>query len=308
MVSTFTPNIQLEEPARGDQVGVWDTPVNGNSVVLDRTIGAITTISLNNSPVVLASAQYQSKTLIFNSTLTGNVTITFPTSFTKSYEVLNGCTGIQFTITLATTAAAGQAIALPPGDMIECYNDGTNIKFKNFDRVGTYWDYCGSSVPNWVSGCSVPPYLNCDASPISSSVYPVLFAIIGNTLPDARGRGRFTLNQGIGRITAGISGIDGNTLLSGGGNQSLTAHTHLITDPLHQHLINNGSPTYMGQGFADVPTPTAGGAVIRIPIQSLDVHTTGVAATGITIVSQGLGASQNMPPGYMGGLTLIRAA
>ncbi|MEH2547137.1 hypothetical protein V1283_003782 [Bradyrhizobium sp. AZCC 2262] len=28
MVSTFTPNIQLEEPARGDQVGFWHTPVN----------------------------------------------------------------------------------------------------------------------------------------------------------------------------------------------------------------------------------------------------------------------------------------
>jgi hypothetical protein len=26
MASTFTPNIQLEEPARGDDVGTWDTP------------------------------------------------------------------------------------------------------------------------------------------------------------------------------------------------------------------------------------------------------------------------------------------
>src|SRR6267142_6458938 len=93
MVSTFTPNIQLEEPARGDQVGVWDTPVNSNMTSLDLVAGGITTISLNNSPVVLAAAQFQSKAITFNSTLTGGVLITFPTSFKKSYEIQNLCTG-----------------------------------------------------------------------------------------------------------------------------------------------------------------------------------------------------------------------
>ena len=93
MVSTFTPNIQLEEPARGDQVGVWDTPVNNNETLTDLVVGAITTIGLNNSPVVLAAAQFQSKGITFNSTLTGSVAITFPSSFKKSYEIRNICTG-----------------------------------------------------------------------------------------------------------------------------------------------------------------------------------------------------------------------
>lgn len=309
MVSTFTPNIQLEEPARGDQVGVWDTPVNGNSVVIDRSIGGITTIALNNSPVVLSAAQFQSKTLIFNSTLTGNVAITFPTSFTKSYEVLNGTTALAFTVTLTTTAAGGQVIAVPPGDMIECYNDGVNIKFKNLGRVGTYWDYAGSSMPSWVSGCTVPPYLNCDASPISSAAYPVLFSLIGGTTPDSRGRSRFTINQGTGRVTVGISGVDGNTALAAGGNESLTAHSHTLQDNLHTHGINGGSPAYIGQNFADVPTPTTGGGVIRIPVQALNLPITGGPTfNGYTVLSNGAGAAQNMPPAYMGGLTLIRAA
>ena len=80
MVSTFTPNIQWEEPARGDQVGTWDTPVNNNGTLIDRVTGAITTIGLNNSNVVLSAAQFQSKKIIFNSTLTGAVTIFFPSS------------------------------------------------------------------------------------------------------------------------------------------------------------------------------------------------------------------------------------
>src|SRR5882672_4854572 len=139
MVSTFTPNIQLEEPARGDQVGVWDTPVNSNMTTIDKVAGAITTISLNNSPVVLGAAQYQSKQITFNSTLTGSVAITFPTSFHKSYEIQNLCTGSSaFIITLATTAAGGQAIGVPPGETIDCFNDGTNLKFKNLGRVGSH--------------------------------------------------------------------------------------------------------------------------------------------------------------------------
>src|SRR5882757_1369630 len=213
MVSTFTPNIQLEEPARGDQVGVWDTPVNGNMTEIDLVVSAINTISLNNSPVVLAAAQFQSKGITFNSTLTGSCAITFPTSFKKSYEIFNTCTGSSaFVITLGTTAAGGQQIACPPGEIVDVVNDGTNIKFKNLGRVGSYWDYAGSSVPAWVSGCTVPPYLDCNASTFSAATYPSLAVILGSTtLPDFRGRAPLYLNEGTGRLTTAGAGIDGNT-------------------------------------------------------------------------------------------------
>src|ERR1700694_1424104 len=139
MASTFTPNIQLEIPARGDQVGVWDSPVRSDLTLVDLVVGGITTIGLNNSNVVLSAAQFQSAAITFNSTLTGSVTITFPTSFTKPYRIRNQCTGSSaFTITMQTTAAGGQAICAPPGESIECANDGTNLYFHNLDRVGTY--------------------------------------------------------------------------------------------------------------------------------------------------------------------------
>ncbi|MGY4370883.1 hypothetical protein ACVW1A_006948 [Bradyrhizobium sp. LB1.3] len=83
MVSTFTAKINLEEPARGDYVGTWDTPVNSNMTVVDLVAGGQTSITLKNSPVVLASAQYQCSVITFASTLTGSVSITFPTSFKK---------------------------------------------------------------------------------------------------------------------------------------------------------------------------------------------------------------------------------
>ena len=38
MASTFTPNIQLNEPARNDDVGTWDTPVNSNMTLIDLVV------------------------------------------------------------------------------------------------------------------------------------------------------------------------------------------------------------------------------------------------------------------------------
>src|SRR5882757_9368301 len=243
MVSTFTPNIQLEEPARGDQVGVWDTPVNGNMTEIDLVVSAINTISLNNSPVVLAAAQFQSKGITFNSTLTGSCAITFPTSFKKSYEIFNTCTGSSaFVITLGTTAAGGQQIACPPGEIVDVVNDGTNIRFKNLGRVGSYWDYAGSSVPAWVSGCTVPPYLNCDGTTFSAAIFPALAVVLGSTtLPDSRGRAGIALDAGVGRVSSAVSGVAGNTRFAAGGDQSLQSHSHGVTDPGHFHVIHWGS-------------------------------------------------------------------
>jgi hypothetical protein len=298
MASTFTPNVGLEEPARGDDVGVWDLPVNSNTTVIDLLAGAIATIGLNNSNVVLSAAQFRSKQITFNSTLTGSVIITFPTSFTKSYEIQHACTGSSaFTITLATTAG-GQVIAVPPGETIDCFNDGVNIKFKNLGRIGEYCDYAGTAVPNWVSACTIPPYLNCNATTFSSATYPTLTTLLGGTtLPDSRGRARYAADAGTARITSVIA--NANTVGSGGGDQNLQAHTHANTlnDPTHAHSYTAPNTINAG-GSGPFASPSGIGAV------------TGLSATGMTITnaSAGAGAAQNMPPVYIGGITMIRAA
>src|SRR5262249_40032001 len=123
MVSTFTPNIGLEEPARGDFVGTWDTPVNADWTLLDLVIAGKTTISLNNSNVIRSAAQYECATIILTSTLTGSVQIPFPTSFTKQYNVYHTGTGSSpFTIPLNTTAASGESICAPPGRFVTVIN------------------------------------------------------------------------------------------------------------------------------------------------------------------------------------------
>src|SRR5882724_10130663 len=299
MVSTFTPNVQFEEPARGDQNNAWATPVNAIMTTLDLSWGGITSITASSSSRVLSTAQFQNKTLSFSSTLTANITITFPTSFIKSYEIQNLCTGTSaFTITLATTAAGGQVICAPPGETIGIINNGSNMSYLALHHLGDYWDHAGSSVPNWVSGCTVPPYLNCDGTAFSSATYPQLAIMLGTTtLPDSRGRGRWTLNHGTGRITAGISGADGDTRSAAGGSESMHSHNHTATNPTHNHghNFNHNNNTYQNLGAT-----TTGVATAAATINS--------AFTGITINNAGTGASQNMSPAYIGGVTLIRAA
>lgn len=313
MVSTFTPNIQLNEPARGDDVGTWDVPVNANMTLLDLVTGGTATVGLGSGNVTLSAAQFQSNTIIFNSTLIQNTVVTFPTSFTKPYNILHNCTGSSaFTITLQTTATASTFVAIPPGTMCSILNNNNNITFAQLDGpIGTYWDYAGSSVPNWVGACATPPYLNCDGTTFSSATYPQLAVVFGGTtLPDSRGRGRMALNQGTARVNSSNSFVDGNTRGAAGGNEFMTAHTHTISDPGHNHTISNGTfgaplSVFGGggtAGFSGAGANASGGlfaAGTGITLNS--------AVTGITAQTAGAGGSQNMQPTYVGGITMIRA-
>ena len=179
MVSTFTPSLNLEEPARGDYVGTWDTPVNSNMTLVDSALGQLASIALTNVNVTLSAAQYQNAFLVFTGALSGSVQITLPNRG-RLYTVQNLTSNTSsFTVTLNTTVAGSQAIGLPPGEAVDVMCDGSNIKFRNFGRVGSYIDHGGSSVPSWVSICTVPPLLNCDGTTFSSATYPILTTIFG---------------------------------------------------------------------------------------------------------------------------------
>src|SRR5581483_7995925 len=295
MASTFTPNIQLEEPARGDDVGTWDTPVNNNMTLLDLIAGGSVTISGAAGSVVLGSAQFRAK----------GITITFPTSFTKSYEVFNTCTGSSaYTITLQTTAAGGQVICCPPGQTVDVINDGTNLRFKNLGGpIGSYWDYAGSSNPAWNTGCTVPPYLPCDGSTFSATTYPQLAVMLGSTtLPNSKGRYRLTLDQGAGNISSatGLSSV--GTM---GGSQTIGSSNLPASIPYkdtgHVHLYNQAS--FPGGGSV-VPAGVGGPQLNTISTN------TGNATIGITINPSTAAAGTGnafLPPSYVSGLTLLRA-
>jgi len=294
---TLTTAKDLQLVANSSFVGTWDVPTNSNWSIVDAALGQIVNIPRNNSPVTLSAAQFQCYQITFSSTLTGSVAITFPSTFTGPYSVNNICTGSSaFIITLKTTIAGGQIVACPPGELVDVVNDGTNLKFRNLGRVGSYMDYAGSSVPAWIAGCTVPPYLNCDGTAFSSVTYPALAIVLnGTTLPDARGRGSVTLNQTTSRITTANSNLDGDTILATGGTGTTTT---LVSTQIPQMTatVTSCAALYSGGSLATTP----GGTVF--------LRDLGLSPITATVGTSNNSAFNPLLPTYVSGIRLIRAA
>lgn len=304
----YTANKNLEQVARGADVGTWDTPTNSNWGIVDQSFGGLATVALTNSPVILSPTQYQCAFINFTGAISANIAITLP-AVGSFYTIQNLTTNSSaFYVTMGTTAAGGQQIGLPPGEATEIFTDGTNVKYRALGRVGTYWDYAGSSVPAWVSACTVPPYLSCDGTSFSSATYPALASILGGTtLPDSRGRVRASLSQGTARLTTVISS---DVVGAAGGDQNLQSHSHAayIYDPGHTHTVQSAAANgaYIGggsngpvSGAYNTGSNTTG---VRVNNQAGGAGTNDVTATA------GTGSGGNVQPTYLGGITLIRAA
>jgi hypothetical protein len=310
MVEPVTVNKALIIPNTGDLSGTWGSAgLNPDLVALDGMLGGFAIISLTNANVLLTvpagftatpsagPTQAQNALITFTGTLTGNCVITLP--MPGYYIVENLCAVGAYYVALASVAP-GKIICVPPGEAAHVFCNGVDVKYVGLGRVGSYLDLATSTVPSWITACTVPPYLNCDGSGFSGTTYPALAVYLGGTtLPDTRGRTRMALNQGTGRVQAGVSLLDGDTLLSGGGDQAMQQHNHTAVS-----VIMPGSVTVPSIGGANVQ----GGSN---PIGTTN-GTTSAAVSGssvaTTIANTGSGISQNVQPTYVGGLVLIRAA
>lgn len=314
MVDPTTTNRGYAVPTRGSDVGTWDTPLNGNWNLLDTNIGGITTVSLSNIAVTLNAGQAACGTIVLTGTLTGSVSVTFP-SVQGWWSIDNQLAMGSFVCFLTT--GAGAQICAPPGEVFDIQANGSSgMKFRNLGRVGTYIDYATASVPLWISACTVPPYLNCIGGSFSGSTYPGLVQVLGTTtLPDLRGRSRAYLNQGTGRINSG-SGVDGNSIYSAGGLDQVVLVTAQI--PAHAHVGTTGSENAdhthnIALNLTGGAGSFASGGSGPAAINGLATFTTaGVNSnhqhnftTGFT---GGDAAHTNMPPVQISGITMIRAA
>lgn len=311
MADPTTVNTSMSVPIRGTDIGTWDVPVNGNFSSLDAMMGGVTTVALTSSPVTLLSSQALVNVIRLTGTLTSStVTVTLPgiyKSWTLDNQIVNSPS--SFAVTLISTSGTS-IIGCPPGTQ-DVFYDGSTVNYRNLGRVGEYWDYAAATVPTWVTASTKPPYLNCNATTFSSATYPILANLLGTvTLPDSRGKSRFALDQGAGLVSSAGSGIAGGTVGATGGSQFVQNHNHLYSDPGHTHAITWG---HNGVGQPLI-VYTGGGSNGYSPGANFSFNLAGdalnsAAAVGITISNSSFGGTgQNMPPAYMGGITMIRAA
>ena len=106
-----------------------------------------------------------------------------------------------------------------------------NIKALDSMEIGSIIAFAGDTIPTG--------WLVCDGSSITQSAYPELYALIGGTLPDFRGRVLVGQNT---------SDNDFDTLLETGGYKGLQKHTHQSVE-LGGNTMTSWSSTGSGGVF-----------------------------------------------------------
>lgn len=305
---TTTTNRGYSTPATGSQNGIWGSDdLNPNFTLIDKNLGAVASVALTNSNYSLLAAEYACGTIKFSGTLSGNVTVTFPT-VAGWWTIINNCTG-NYYIRLSCSVG-GLKVCPPPGEAIDVGFDATDAFYRNLpQQIGDYKDSAAATVPVWITGCSVPPYLLCDGSTFSAVTYPFLNTLLGTTtLPDGRARVRIPLDGGTNRVTTAGSGIDGTTRFSSGGAQNVT----LTSAQSGQKAISGAPVTATDSGHTH-PNGIAGGGTSIASGSGYQLTNSGTGTANITASltlagSDAASAHAIMPPTYVGGITMIRAA
>ena len=269
MADPATPNLGVFIASVGSDVGTWYQPLNANFSVQDSLACNTATISLTNAPVTLSTPpnsgaawagpyQSQSALIQFTGTLTGNCVITFPRA--GFYIVENQCTVGAFYVQLTT--GAGKTIGAPPGKKCHVFSDGTDMDYVDMPDVGTAYDLHGvTALPAWMTACSTSPYLVKDGSVHNYSDFPALGRLLGSTfggngittfgVPDEMARIRVGYDKtATNRLTTAVSGVNGATMGSAGGDQAMQQHGHAITgtDPTYDFTYSVFGSSRLAQG------------------------------------------------------------
>lgn len=318
MADPVTTNRGYAVPTRGSDVGTWDVPLNGDFLLIDQNLGAVSTVPLTNAPVTLSAAQYACGTIRFTGTLTADLQVIFPQ--VSAWWTVDNQTRGNFVVQLVCNPG-GTVIGLPQAVASDVFTDGANIAFRNLAEVGSFKDYAATAAARWIGFCTIAPWLVCDGSTFSAVTFPILAQILGGTtLPDFRGRKPHFLNGGTSRLTAAGAGIDGNTLFASGGDNGLA-----LTNGYIPSLTVTGNITVTLNGNNKIPFTN--GTIIgaqynggsgplgnNFPTSNAGGVGDWTSLTSITGVSQSMSYANATPtvipdlaPGIVSGIRLIRA-
>lgn len=249
MTEPVTTAKSMIVPNTGDLSGSWGTSaLNPNFQTIDAIFGGVTTISLSSATTLLLTvpattgvwpgtlSQSVNALIKFTGAQTGSAVIQF--TLPGFYIVHNQCTGTT-SVQLAPSAGLGNKIGAPPGQKIHVFYDGTDMDYVNLPTPGAALDLHinTTTLPPWMTACTVAPYLVKDGSVYTASVFPALAQLLGSTfggngittfgVPDERARVRLgvdTIQVASGatsaRITGAGAGFNGSQLGAFGGVQT----------------------------------------------------------------------------------------
>lgn len=312
-VDTFTTGkLGLIEPARGNYVDTWDSPLFANWQTLEAAVSGTTTLNLSNANVVLVVPTYptyanppsvanstQNLRLLLQGVVTADITIFIPSTVGGFWIVDNQTTGSN-TVTIKTTATGSTGIVARRGYASILYSNGTNISYADMGSIRDGIDlYVPSSVPVGAimpfAGSTVPNsnWLACGGAAVSRTTYSALFSYIGTTY--GVGDGSTTFNVPNYNTGAFLRGLGGNALALGAlQSDQYGSHTHALTDPGHFHNPVDGVTGVLFVFGPGAGTYYAGGS------GSNTTHTnnvlTNTKTTGITMAAAG--GNETRPVNY----------
>jgi len=194
---------------RSDGSGLWKNLVENNTTDPEGSSASgwaplnsgITNVTMTSANYTLTNLQAANDIIVISGSLTANLNLIFP-SFTKSWQVINNCTG-AFTVTCKTASGTGVA-TLSQGyqTAYSIYGDGTNIvQAKAVATVGIT-----GAVRN----------LKCSVTTASASATFTADEIIVSTALGGLNYQLSNLSQTINLATTGAGGMDTGTAPASG--------------------------------------------------------------------------------------------
>jgi microcystin-dependent protein len=333
MTEPISANKSFILPNTGDLPGAWGTSaLNPDFQTIDALFGGVTTITLSSATTLLLTvpattgvwpgtlSQSVNSLIKFTGAQSGAAIVQF--TLPGYYIINNQCTGTSY-VQLAPASGTGNAVGAPPGQKIHVFFDGTDMDYVNMPTPGAALDLHTNTttLPPWMTACTVRPYLIKDGSIYTSSVYPALAQLLGSSyggnglttfgVPDERARVRIgvdTIQAASGatsaRITVALGGINASSLGAAGG----TAAATLVTGNLPPYTPAGSVSLTFGNGGSNSILWTNGQTQVASGSGFLNI-------SGFTVLSASFSGSPQggtstpvpvIPPTQISSLPLIK--
>jgi len=305
-MSTYSPDLRIELITTGDQAGVWGNTTNNNlAYVVEQSVAGYVSVAVSSANQAFTYLNGGSPTAALNEAVHASIALTTSTGAnfavyappaSKQYTIYNAS---SFTATIynstviGNTTAAGTGVAIPAGQTVTVWSDGTNFRLQNtylFSPLlgGVSTAATASSGTN-TTQLATTAFVQAAVAglPTLSAIYPVgsIYTSTVSTIPStlfgfgtwsAFGAGRVLIGNG-GGFTAGATGgsadatlVAHNHTFSGTTSGQSATHNHVIniSDPGHQHTVagdfGGGGGGYNGDGDQEL----TGAAVTNISASS----------------------------------------
>ncbi len=276
MVSSYTPNLNLNEPATGDLVGTWGSvALNPNLTAIDARFGSQTTVVLSNADVTLSQTQINNFLIALNGTLTANVSVLFPAIIGGTWVIYDGTSNPGYTLTIGTTASGG-TVKTTSNTSSLIVSNGTDIFYPDYANIvniasviAAQYAAPSGAIIQFAAPTAPTGWFICDGTAYSRTTYSGLFATIGTLWGSGDGSTTFNVPDFRGMFLRGWDAGAGNDLNTPGRtfasyeSSAFTSHNHTAGDTGHAHSTGFGGNSgggFFGGGTAAGSTNPSGTA------------------------------------------------